>query len=73
MIRIKKPARVPAILRKRGTATKKRLCKLYDSDPEAYKSGETSFTFDSHIYGHRTVKDALRTAQHVNVPSASRR
>jgi hypothetical protein len=31
-----------------------------DADPEAHRD----FEFDGGIYGHRSVKDALREAQH---------
>ncbi len=64
MIRIKRPARAPAILRTRGAAITKQQCKEYDDDPGAYNDGKKSFTFDPGIYGHKTVKGALKKAQH---------
>lgn len=60
MIRIKKPAEAPEVLRKRGIPATRRLCEQLDADPESYRT----FRFDSGIYAHRTVKDALREAQH---------
>ena len=64
MIRIKRPARAPEVLRTRGVAIAKQHCKEYDGDPRAYRNGKKSFAFDHSIYGHKTVKNALKKAQH---------
>ncbi len=67
MIPIKRPVRVPLVLRTRGREATVRLCEEYDSSPEAYREGKKSFTsrdFDSGVYGARSVKNALRKAQH---------
>jgi uncharacterized protein (TIGR02646 family) len=67
VIRIKRPKQVPATLRTQGREAKRRLCRRYDRSPEAYKNGKKSFAsrdFDSDIYGAKSVKDALKKAQH---------
>jgi uncharacterized protein (TIGR02646 family) len=67
VIRIKKPVPALVILQKRGREATRRLCEQYDSSPEAYKKGAKSFTsraFDSGIYGAKSVKNALKKAQH---------
>jgi hypothetical protein len=66
VIRIKRPTQAFAILRDRGTTATRRLCKQYDAEPEAYQSESKPklFKFNSKIYGSRTVKNALRKAQH---------
>jgi len=56
MIRIKKPA-APPILKNRGSQATKELC-------EAYVRGDRKFKFDNTIYGAKSVKNALRHAQH---------
>jgi len=60
VIRIKKPAVAPEILRRRGLPAARTLCEQVDADPEAHKI----FRFNGKIYGHQAVKDALREAQH---------
>lgn len=60
MIRINKPAEAPEVLRRRGIPATRKLCDQIDADPEAHET----FRFDGGIYGHRSVKDALREAQH---------
>lgn len=62
MIQIKKPTNIPSKLKKDGLKATKELIDLYQSDPE-YKNGVKKFKFKSSIYGHKTVKNALRKAQ----------
>ncbi len=60
MIRVKRPARAPAILRdpqKRGKKAARKLCDDYDA-------GARNFQFDSTIYGAKSVKNVLIRAQH---------
>jgi uncharacterized protein (TIGR02646 family) len=60
VIRINKPADGPGVLRRRGIPATRKLCEQIDADPAAHGN----FAFDGGIYGHRSVKDALREAQH---------
>ncbi len=60
MIRIKKPKQAPDILRKRGVKAARQFREQYDADPEAHKG----WSFDSGIYGAKSVKNALQKAQH---------
>ena len=39
-------------------------CAEYDLDPQAFVDGRRKFEFDTGIYRHRDVKDALQRAQH---------
>jgi len=57
MIRIKKPKKVPEILRTQGTAKRAEMC-------DAFDKGEIKFEFDNQIYGHETVKSVLKKSQH---------
>jgi hypothetical protein len=57
MIRIVKPKKAPSVLLTKGRAKR-------DEHKAAYDKGERSFAFDSKIYGHKTVKEALIKAQH---------
>ncbi len=64
MIRVKKAATAPQKLREEGkqeTEKNNKLYKRYESD---FKSGTKKFEFDSGIYAHQSVKDALKKAQH---------
>lgn len=63
MIRVVKPAAAPTKLLEGATLTVDH-CTLFDADPAPYVSGASVFEIDSAIYGHPSVKDALRTAQH---------
>lgn len=57
MIRVVKPTKAPAILITKG--------KPKSGDyVAAYNKGVREFKFDSKIYGHKTVKEALIKAQH---------
>ncbi len=57
MISINKPTEMPEKLRTAGKDATKDLCEKFDK-------GETKFEFDSKIYGHPEVKEALKTIQH---------
>jgi uncharacterized protein (TIGR02646 family) len=57
VIRIRKPARPPAVLQTRGLAARDALCAAYDA-------GARTFTFDRALYAHADVKAALLAAQH---------
>jgi hypothetical protein len=45
-------------------AAAKAMRKAFDASPGDYASGAKTFEFDASIYGHPSVKDALRKAQH---------
>lgn len=64
MIRIDKPDAAPEKLRTDGKNERRRLSNLYTHHSEAYDAGDRTFEFNSHLYGHKTVKDALIRAQH---------
>ena len=64
MIRIQKPTDAPEVLRTQGARTRRTLCAAYSRDPQSHEAGTKSFEFDSDIYGHATVKQALLKAQH---------
>ncbi|WP_224367657.1 hypothetical protein [Hyalangium versicolor] len=64
MIRFRKPLRLPAVLRAKGRPELRVLERTYASDPLGYDSGMKVFAFNSAIYGHSSVKAALRKAQH---------
>ena len=57
MLRIVKPKKAPAILTTKGRAKR-------DEHKAAHDKGVRSFAFDSKIYGHKSVKEALIKAQH---------
>jgi len=58
MIRIKKPRKVPSVLKNKGRKEKLRICNAYEND------GKRDFDFDRKIYADKTVKEALIKAQH---------
>lgn len=60
MIRIHKP-QAPYILRTRGVTERRRNSQRYTRDFNAFMR---DIEFNSSIYGHETVKQALRQAQH---------
>ena len=64
MIKIKKPAKPPKVLREKGKVENKKNCAAYDRSPEDYKSGQKKFEFNARIYGSQAVKNALLHAQH---------
>jgi uncharacterized protein (TIGR02646 family) len=62
VIRIHRPATVPAILT-RAAARAAAMHRAYLADRGAYRRGDQSFEFEKH-YADPSVKAALRTAQH---------
>jgi uncharacterized protein (TIGR02646 family) len=56
MIRVAKPDQAPRILLERGQRTTEANCSAFDG-------GQRAFAFDSSIYGHKSVKEALKEAQ----------
>ncbi|WNG52104.1 hypothetical protein F0U60_54365 [Archangium minus] len=64
MIRVRKPAEPPEVLRTKGARVQRSQCAAYSRAPRSYENGKRSFEFDPNIYGHETVKRALREAQH---------
>ena len=64
MIRVRKPARAPLHLRTQGARALRALAADHARDPRGYAKGTQRFTFDSTLYGHASVKQALLTAQH---------
>ena len=64
MIRVCKPP-APPRLTKTGAARTREYCFAFDADPNAYLNGTRKFNkFKRDIYGHQSVKSALREAQH---------
>jgi uncharacterized protein (TIGR02646 family) len=59
VIRIHKSKTIPDRLLKQGKAKQKEHCTDYERNPEAYRSGEKKFNFDSTIYAHDSVKQIL--------------
>ncbi|MBM4042479.1 MAG: hypothetical protein FJ290_28640 [Planctomycetes bacterium] len=64
MIRIRRPSAAPAILADKGKKKQRALCSAYSRAPKAYKTGAKTFSFDSGVYGHGSVKTALIAMQH---------
>jgi uncharacterized protein (TIGR02646 family) len=64
VIRIDKAASVPEKLAKDGKRKRRSHCSDYTRNSDAYKAGDKQFNFDSNIYAHETVKQALISAQH---------
>ncbi|HEX8069529.1 MAG TPA: hypothetical protein VF546_06235 [Pyrinomonadaceae bacterium] len=64
MIRVTKPSSAPAVLRNRGRKQRRADCASFTRSADDYKAGRKSFGFDSNIYAHRSVKEALKLAQH---------
>lgn len=62
MILVNKAAAGPARLAA-GVPLTAEICDAYDSAPGDYDAGHQVFKFRTSIYGHHTVKRALRTAQ----------
>ena len=63
MIRIHKPA-APVVLRTKGRKKRGVHCSLFSRFADDYRTGTKKFDFDSGIYGHKSVKQALIDAQH---------
>lgn len=64
MIRVRKPAEPPKVLRTRGAQARRALSTAYSRAARSYQRGTKSFEFDSGLYSHETVKQALIQAQH---------
>ena len=64
MIRIERPPESPEVLQYAGNRETRENCVSYDLHPDDYQSGAEKFEFDSGIYGHQSVKNALLQAQH---------
>jgi uncharacterized protein (TIGR02646 family) len=64
MIFIHKSPAPPKILETRGREETERNQKSYEKAPADYEGGAIGFSFDSGIYGHSSVKEALIAAQH---------
>lgn len=64
MIQILRPAAVPNVLALAGAAATVELCRAYDADPEGFQSGANSHSFVKAIYGHDSIKAALKASQH---------
>jgi uncharacterized protein (TIGR02646 family) len=60
VIRIKRPKKAPAVLQNRGHEATRTLCEARDVVPETYEN----WTFNSKIYGAKSVKASLCKAQH---------
>ena len=63
MILVTKPQAAPNALAPGGAATAAHRV-AYDGAPQSYDTGTAKFAFSKTIYGHTTVKEALKTAQH---------
>lgn len=63
MILVAKAKKVPNALT-RGIAASATDCDAYDGAPKAYDTGAMRFAFNRAIYGHASVKKALKEAQH---------
>lgn len=64
MIRIQKSSDPPEKLVQDGKKKRRSHCSSYSRNPTAYQSGEKTFSFDSAIYAHVSVKQALIESQH---------
>jgi uncharacterized protein (TIGR02646 family) len=64
MIRTERPQPPPAILVSRGRAKGRTLERAYTRSSFAYQSGSKCFAFDSGVYSHASVKEALIAAQY---------
>jgi len=64
MIRITRPSRAPRILTGTGAAERDKLCAQFDQEPDEYRTGRKKLTIRRTIYAAKSVKNALRTAQH---------
>ena len=64
MIKIKKPQQIPDRLTNLGSAANQQNCLNYDARSKSYIGGEKKFEIDPKIYGHASVKKALKDAQH---------
>jgi uncharacterized protein (TIGR02646 family) len=63
MIRVHRPAAVPAVLSSRGTVARQRHVDDYQNVPRLFQTGVRTFEFNQDIYGAEAVKTPLRRAQ----------
>ena len=63
MTRVKRSARPPAVLKTRGKDKRRGICSTFTRFERDICNGVRELRFDSSIYGHPTVKQALRQAQ----------
>lgn len=64
MIKVTKPSAVPTKLSGAGAAATLLDQADYDADQRAYNTNKKRFAIDPGIYGHASVKSALKKAQH---------
>lgn len=64
MIKINKPTFIPRKLQVEGKKADAENRRLYDLDPNSFKTGKSKISIKNKIYGHKTVKSVLRKAQH---------
>lgn len=64
MIRVTKPSQAPAVLLKQGKMQRRADSASFTRFGADYRAGRRKFGFDSNIYAHRKVKEALIAAQH---------
>jgi len=71
MIKIDKSTNIPAVLINRSAIETSNLINIFNANPILYTSRTgvpvseiNKFTFEQNIYGHKTVKDQLKTEQH---------
>lgn len=64
VIRIQKLSTPPDQLAQDGKNKRRSHCSSYSRNPGVYQSGEKLFSFDSNIYAHKSVKQALIKAQY---------
>lgn len=64
MIKIEKPEEAPKKLSDAGKKKRRSHSSSYTRNKAKYDAGKKKFEFDSKIYGHKTVKEALIKAQH---------
>lgn len=64
MIKVNKPIIIPKKLQVEGHNADTRNRRIYDLDPDSFKSGKSPITIENKIYGHKTVKSVLKAAQH---------
>ena len=64
MISIIRPAAIPAKLSGDGATKTTANCTAFTNDPPTYSVRKAPFDFDGDVYGHPTVKSAIKNAQH---------
>jgi uncharacterized protein (TIGR02646 family) len=64
MIRVTKPPQAPAVLLNRGKKQRRTDSASFTRFGADYRAGHKKFNFNSNIYAHKSVKQALIQAQH---------